>query len=361
MRHRSLTAVDLFSGGGGLTVGLKRAGFQVVSAVELDPHAFATYKANHPDTHAYKQDIRSIHGKDLAQWSPSGTVDLVAGCPPCQGFSSLTAKYRHCDPRNELVIEMARIVREIMPTMVMLENVPGLARQPIFQEFLAALKDAGYIFSWDILQTADYGIPQKRRRLVLLAGRGFSIAFPCPTHSHEGQNGLLPWNTLRNAIAHIGEPVTLQEAKAMGGPKMANWHVVRNLSSENMKRLAITRPGASRATLPDSLRPACHKGKDKGFSNVYGRLTWDEPAGTITGGCTTPSKGRFGHPDHLRTISVREAALVQTFPEDYIFDTDYMEKACDIVGNALPCDFAHILARQCMETALAQYRRSVVT
>src|SRR3990172_5346675 len=121
-----VTAIDLFAGGGGLTVGLKRAGFNVISAVEIEDNAFATYKANHPEVHAFKQDLRTIKGTYLKKLSPTGSVDLLAGCPPCQGFCSLTSKYRKDDQRNELVIEFARIVKEIRPKMVMMENVPGL-------------------------------------------------------------------------------------------------------------------------------------------------------------------------------------------------------------------------------------------
>ena len=140
------------------------------------------------------------------------------------------------------------------------------------------------------------------------------------------------------------EPITLNEAIKRGDPRRFNWHVIRNMTRINRLRLENVKPGDSRSKLPEDLRPDCHKGKEEGFSNVYGRLAWDKPSVTITGGCTTLSKGRFGHPDKNRTISVREAALLQTFPPEYFFDTPYMDHACDIVGNALPCDFAEKLA-----------------
>jgi DNA (cytosine-5)-methyltransferase 1 len=150
-------------------------------------------------------------------------------------------------------------------------------------------------------------------------------------------------------------PITLQRANETGGPQRFNWHVVRNVSAKNAARLKAAVPGASRAQLPKNLRPDCHKDLDEGFTNVYGRMKWDQTPVTVTAGCTTPSKGRFGHPDEPRTISVREAARIQTFPDDYIFDSPYMEKVCDIIGNALPCDFAELLARQTLKY-LRQHR-----
>jgi DNA (cytosine-5)-methyltransferase 1 len=180
--------------------------------------------------------------------------------------------------------------------------------------------------------------------LVLLAGRGFELALPEPTHHRIGEGGLPRWKTLRDVISDMKSPALLEESWKIGGPQRLNWHVVRRLSPTNMARLRKTRPGTSRAKLPESLRPDCHKAADKGYTNVYGRMTWDQLPVTITGGCTTFSKGRFGHPSELRTISVREAARIQTFPDDYIFDTPYMDHVCGMIGNALPCDFAETLA-----------------
>jgi DNA (cytosine-5)-methyltransferase 1 len=345
----ALTSIDLFSGGGGLTVGLKRGGFRVVSAVEIDPDAYATYKTNHTEVKAYKQDIRTIQGKDLLALSQTGCIDLLAGCPPCQGFCSLTSKYHKEDERNELVYEMSRMVKEINPRAVMLENVPGLIKKgkPYFDKLVDELTDLGYVVNWDVLQVANYGVPQSRRRLVLLAGKGFKIELPEPTHSWNGRKGLTPWRTVRDAIGILPPAITLDEARSMGGPQKFNWHVVRTMSPKNVERLTKAKAGDTWLRLPKELRPACHQQEDTGFGNVYGRLDWEKASVTITGGCTTLSKGRFGHPEELRTISIREAALIQTFPSDYIIETEYMEKACNIIGNALPCDFAEILAKQC--------------
>ncbi|MGH9429228.1 MAG: DNA cytosine methyltransferase, partial [Terriglobia bacterium] len=168
MQIADFIAIDLFAGGGGLTVGLKRAGFEVVSAVELEENAFATYVVNHPEVNSLRQDIRSVHAEDLLRTGSEGQADLLVGCPPCQGFSSLTRKYRRGDPRNELVAEMGRLVEEIRPRAIMMENVPGLAERgkPLLDEFIKKLSSLGYLVERDILQVADFGIPQNRRRLV---------------------------------------------------------------------------------------------------------------------------------------------------------------------------------------------------
>ena len=343
--RKPLVAVDVFSGAGGLTWGLKRAGFNVAAAVEIESHAFATYKTNHPEVRALKQDVRTVEGRHLKQLA-GGAVDLLAGCPPCQGFSTLTNTSTKRDKRNNLVLEMSRLIQEIKPRALMMENVPGLADRGkwLFSRLLNLLERMNYRCTWDVLQVADYGIPQNRRRLVLVAGKGFELSLPKPTHHRTGENGLPKWKTLRDAIAGMERPLLLDKASRQGGPQRHNWHVVRRLSAVNIARLRNSRPGMSRAQLPEALRPECHKENNQGYANVYGRMKWSQLPVTITGGCCTLSKGRFGHPSQLRTISVREAARIQTFPDDYVFDTPYMEYVCDMIGNALPCDFAAILS-----------------
>ena len=341
------TAVEIFSGGGGLAVGLREAGFNTVAAVEVEPHAAATFKANHPTVQVFRQDVRTVTGAMLAPLT-GGKVDALAACPPCQGFSSLTSKWRKEDERNSLVSEVGRLADELRPRAIMMENVPGLAKKggPLFDALLGQLESLGYKPKWSTLQVADYGVPQCRRRLVMLAGLGFSIPMPEATHSKTGDDGKPKWRTVRDAISGMDEPVTFREAKRRGGAQALDWHVVRQLSAVNIERLKLSRPGGNWEDFPENLRVPCHRNGYKGFSNVYGRMVWDEPSGTITAGCTTLSKGRFGHPEKDRTISLREAALLQTFPPDYRFETPHFERACEIVGNALPCVFAEAVARQ---------------
>ena len=344
----TFVAVDLFAGGGGLTVGLKDAGFSVAAAVEIEPHACATYTANHPKVRLLKKDIKKVSGRELLDIA-GGSVDLLAGCPPCQGFTSLTAKYDRVDPRNQLICEISRLAHEVRPRSLMMENVPGLTRKgrDLYDELKRALRNDGYELTEGVLEVANYGVPQFRRRLVLLGGLGFAIPLPSPTHAKDGGSGRSPWRTVRDAIGDMRRPTTLSDAKREGRLNDSDWHVVRDLSPANMKRLQAAKAGKSWRTIPEELRPACHHGEYRGFSNVYGRMRWDRPAPTITGGCTTFSKGRFGHPTHDRTISVREAATLQTFPDNYRFDVPYMEHVCNVIGNALPCDFAAVVSERC--------------
>lgn len=341
------TAIEIFSGGGGLAVGLREAGFNTVAAVEVEPHAAATFKANHPTVQVFRQDVRTVTGAMLAPVT-GGKVDALAACPPCQGFSSLTSKWRKEDERNTLVSEVGRLADELRPKAIMMENVPGLAQKgkPLFDALLEQLEALGYETNWSVLRVADYGVPQCRRRLVMLAGLGFTIPMPEPTHSSTGDDGKPKWRTVRDAISGMDEPVTFPEAMERGGAQAFDWHVVRQLSPANIERLKRSRPGGNWEDFPEDLRVPCHRDGYKGFSNVYGRMVWDEPSVTITAGCTTLSKGRFGHPEKDRTISLREAALLQTFPPDYRFETPHFERACEIVGNALPCVFAEAVARQ---------------
>jgi DNA (cytosine-5)-methyltransferase 1 len=347
MNGRLFTAVEIFAGGGGLAVGLREAGFRTVAAVELEPHAAATFKANHPTVQVFRQDVRTVRGSMILPLA-DGRVDVLAACPPCQGFSSLTSKWRKDDDRNSLVAEVGRLADELRPRAIMVENVPGLAQKgrPLFDALLDQLHGLGYITNWAVLQVADFGVPQRRRRLVLLAGRGFHIDLPSVTHSRAGVDGLPKWRTVRDAISGLTEPVTFTDAKEYGGAQAVGWHVVRQLSPANVQRLKLAKPGGSWKDIPKELRVPCHRDGYEGFSNVYGRLVWDEPSVTITAGCTTLSKGRFGHPDKERTISLREAALLQTFPSEYRFETPHFERACEIVGNALPCVFAEAIARR---------------
>ena len=350
MASSRLVAVDLFAGAGGLTLGARRAGFDVRLAVELNPDATSTYRKNHPATDLLQLDARDVTGQELLVRLAGRRPDLLMACAPCQGFCSLTIGSSHEDPRNRLIAEVARLVEETKPRAVFMENVPGLATRgsQLFGSLLERLRDAGYLAQWWNVQMADYGIPQRRRRLVLLAGHGFLIDLPAPTHARtpDTSGGRAPWKTLRDTLPPLETPCTLRAAWQRGGPRAFDWHVVRNLQPATRERLEAAKPGSMRFSLDDSLLPECHRRGYTGFRNVYMRMQWDAPAPTITAGCTTPAKGRFGHPDPRRTtISVREAAFIQTFPITFRIETDKIDTACSLIGNAVPPKFAAAVTR----------------
>lgn len=344
-RGQKLTAVDLFAGAGGLSLGARSAGLSIPVAVELDSEIAATYRMNLPGVTVIERDIRELTGSEILDFTPGRHIDLLMGCAPCQGFCSLTPKSASEDPRNRLVLEMARLVEETRPDAVLMENVSGLALRGrnLLMAFVRRLRSAGYTVAWHIVQMADYGVPQYRRRLVLLAGKGFSITLPMPTHDRRSGNRVdrRPWKTIRDAIYQERPPLTFTRARARGGPRVSNWHVVRDLKPETRARLSAARPGGMRHEMNEELLPECHHGGYTGFRNVYMRMAWDKVSPTITGGCTTPAKGRFGHPDRRRTtISVREAALIQTFPRSFRFASDKIDLVCEMIGNAVPPVFA---------------------
>lgn len=324
---KGLTSIDLFSGCGGLTYGLKQAKFQVLAALELDAVAAAAYRLNHPNTMLNEADIRSVNGK---AWMKElalrpGDLDLLAGCPPCQGFSRLRTKNGVCsnrDDRNRLLLEMARLVEEFMPKAVMMENVPDLKDKHIFKEFLRVLKRNGYMPTWDVHDVQNYGVPQRRKRLVLVAGYGFSIPFGSMSSTTK---------TVRSAIGG------LKPAGTSGDPL----HDFPENRTQRMREwiALIPKNGGGRLDLPMEMQRQCHLRSD-GFKDVYGRMAWDKVAPTITGGCFNPSKGRFLHPEENRNITIREAALLQTFPRSFRLPKGFTKTdAALMIGNALPPEF----------------------
>lgn len=318
------TAIDLFSGCGGLTLGLRQAGFRVVGAVEIDSLASKTYKVNHRNVHLWQQDIStlSVSKVKTALGLRSGQLDLLAGCPPCQGFSSLRTRNgakQNRDRRNNLIREMLRFVRRLRPKAVMMENVPGLRSHVQFRDFCRGLRKLGYKVDWDIKDAARYGVPQRRRRLILLAGQTTNIPFA------EEASRL---RTVRQAIGRMatagrsGDP--LHDLKEKRKPRILD--LIRD----------IPKNGGSRLDLPEDRQLDCHK-KFDGFKDIYGRMAWSEVAPTITSGCFNPSKGRFLHPEENRAITMREAAILQSFPRTYWFPSDAGKQAVALmIGNALP-------------------------
>lgn len=327
MSKKKPTAIDLFAGAGGLTEGLKQAGYKVAGAVELDPLACRAYRMNHPQAALWEEDIRKVTGGRMMRelGLKRGALDLLAACPPCQGFSRMRTRNGrrwNRDRRNGLIFDVLRIVRSMKPKAVMLENVPRLAENDRFKGFCKALKQAGYSLEWTVLNTAHYAVPQRRHRLVLLAARVGLPRFARPARTER---------TVRHAIA------TLPAPRKSGDP-LHNYKVARSKKVRELIR-KIPRNGGSRGALGRKAQLACHKEFD-GFRDVYGRMAWDEPSPTITSGCINPSKGRFLHPEANRAITLREAALLQTFPRKYRFPyEDNRYPIALLIGNALPPEF----------------------
>ena len=331
-------AADLFAGGGGLSNGLIEAGYHVVGAVEGNPIAARTYRANHKDTVLIAADIRSI---DPEQIAAPRQLDLLAACPPCQGFTSLTAKYQRDDPRNNLVSQVVRFAEALKPRAVMLENVPRLATSTSgrrkLDPVLRAFEKMGYKVSWHILNASDHGVGQNRRRLVVYAAPDYVD----PPNIGEGRR-----KTVKDVIGRYTKSVRVYSAtEQKPNQRLRDWHVTRRPSEITIERLRHAKEGGSRLDLPEWLRPKCHKGRDHGFMNTYSRMAWDEPSPTITAGCLTLSKGRFGHPNDLRTITLREAGRLQGFNDDFILPSTSIEQNLRIIGNAFPAQLAEVAAR----------------
>lgn len=356
-------AIDIFSGCGGVSCGLSLAGFKVKSAVEIEKHAVDTYLNYVPlnKVNVLNEDICNLSGKKILKAAKIKQDDiyLFAGCPPCQNFSRQNPlnKNKSEEERKKLLFQFLRVIEEIIPPFILMENVPGIKtdfNNAILSEFLGRLRKH-YFVKEDVLNAANYGVPQARKRFVLHAVRndineelktvGFSFDLPKATHNQKGTDGLKKWKTVREAIGDL--PIIEAGEEYADDGKIHN-HKCASLSDKNLKRIkAIRKNGGSRAGLPEELVLACHKKEDEngnifsGHGDVYGIMSPDKPAPTITGGCLCYSKGRFGHYSQNRAISIREAARLQTFPDDFIFGNSLTESALQI-GNAVPVDLVKV-------------------
>ncbi len=341
------TAIDLFSGLGGTSLGLQQAGFRVVAAVELNPLAVESYELNLPNVPLWERDIRRLPARNVreeASLAP-GELSLLTACPPCQGFSALrtlNGSRQIDDPRNGLLRQVTRFVRVLKPLTVMTENVPGLAADASFEVFTETLEKLGYKVRSEVVDTSLYGVPQRRRRLLIVASSLGEL--PHVERSHRA-------TTVRDALAE------LPPAGSSGDPL----HDIPERRTQRISAMIRRIPldGGSRSDLERGDQLACHIRTD-GFRDVYGRMAWDKVAPTITGGCVNPSKGRFLHPDEHRAITLREAALLQSFPSDYQLSLRKGKyAAAEMIGNALPPEFVrrHALAlRQHIESQAAEAR-----
>ncbi|EGD38271.1 DNA cytosine methyltransferase [Streptococcus sanguinis] len=339
-----IVAIDLFSGAGGTTSGLKKSGINVQVAIEIDPVAVKTYKLNNPEVYVIDRDIKLVSGDEIKQHLKIGSDDkvMLVACPPCQGFSTIGTNNEN-DERNQLVFQFLRLINELNPDFLLMENVVGMIRaknKNIFKSFLTSINNA-YSVNYDIVNTADYGVPQLRKRLVLhgikkelLDQTTLTLNLPPKTHSNIPELNLLPWV---NADVIMDLP-PINGGEEFIGEGIYN-HVANKLSDLNIERIIhIRNNGGNRSSLPESLVLNCHK-NISGHKDVYGILDITKPSITITGGCMTYSKGRFGHPTQNRALSAREAARLQSFDDDYIFVGNRGQLAKQI-GNAVPVKLA---------------------
>lgn len=350
------TVVDLFSGCGGMSWGLQRAGFSVMGALDNDPRVLATYQHNHPDATVVQADIRDLsphHFMDTLNLA-AGELDCLVGGPPCQGFSkNVPASYRFFDdPRNQLYLDFLTYAEVIRPKTLVIENVAeiynaydGIVRNEIV-DTLAAM---GYAVAVKVLLAADYGVPQRRRRCIFLASRTGNLpVFPAPTHSATGDvtlfETILPYQSAWSAMSDLpvlengdgyepmlyDQPAENDYQRLMRAESGAFYdHVTRELNEKQFSRLLALQPGQGIKDLPDPLRPR------SGYSGAYGRLDYEMVAPTITRWVFHPGSGRYGHPREVRLITIREAARLQSFSDDFRFLGTYIQKAHQL-GNAVP-------------------------
>ncbi len=335
------TAVDLFCGAGGLTRGLLDAGIPVAAGYDVDEACRFPYEHNNKGAKFKKVSVAELSANTLAGHFPEGHTRILVGCAPCQTFSKYTQGLdNNDDPKWTLLDEFARLVREIKPDIVSMENVPELQRHDIFSRFLDTLRKEGFHFTDDaekrVVYCPNYGIPQHRRRLVLVASKLGPIELIPPTHHPKKHR------TVRQALRNL-PPLASGEIS-----ESDPLHRSSELSDLNLTRIQHSRPGGTWREWPAELVAKCHRDKSgKTYPSVYGRMEWDKPSPTMTTQFFGFGNGRFGHPDQDRAISLREGAVLQSFPKSYQFvekGGEYCFKTIGrMVGNAVPVRLGEIV------------------
>lgn len=347
--------VDLYSGAGGASLGINEINsFEVHGAVDINETACATYERN-LSIDPLTGNLLELEFSDIQNHFGLDEVDLLIGCPPCQNFSSLrdTTPWPKGAPKDELLVAFVDHILEASPQVVLFENVPGIMNTDGGQYidwFLYWMKKAGYGIAMDVVNAADFGVPQARERTIAFCVHGAKddqVSIPKPTHGpreEAKENGVLPWKTVKDAIGDLPPLKAGEQCDHISG------HRARNHRSNTLELIkAIPENGGSRTDLPDDLELDCHKRLgDSSAGNVYGRMSWENPAPTLTTRCTTPSCGRFLHPEQNRGITPREAARIMTFPDSFGLPekNKYAER---LIGNAVPPDLIEALVRNFVE------------
>lgn len=349
---KKIAVFDFFCGCGGTSRGFQKAGMSVAFALDIDPDAKTTFCKNFPDAHFCDKSITKLTDADLqpALDACKGSLKLFCGCAPCQPFTKQNTESPKRDARKSLLTHFGKVIERYRPDFVFVENVPGLQKLPKrkngpFPAFKGLLESLEYNLDFGVVAAQDYGTPQMRRRFVLLASKHGKIRIPDCTHGKGRANS---YRTVRDAIADL--PV-ISAGEACTTPNVRN-HRAAELSSLNMKRIkASPHDGGSRSSWPKILWPECYTRNNEegethsGHTDCYGRLWWDKPATGLTTRCISYSNGRFGHPEQDRAISIREAARLQGFDDNFVFFGNLNSMAKQI-GNAVPVDLAYAMGRQ---------------
>lgn len=341
MATSPVSAVDLFCGAGGLTYGLTHAGIKVEAGIDIDKQAEYAYRTNNPHANFLRWDLSHKNCRSINKLFSPGKLRLLAGCAPCKPFSKLTNGLKnHSD--WDLLDYFGRFVKGIVPELVTMENVPELTERgkDVFQRFVRVLERLDYSIDWRIVNCPEYGVPQSRRRLVLLASRIGDIRISHGSYRHRSK-----WKTVRHTVGHLAQ---LEIGEADPDDQL---HVAPLLSPLNLERMKATpHDGGTRQHWPDELVLDCHRKKSgERYFSIYGRMWWDKPSPTMTTLCTGIGNGRFGHPEQNRSITLREAALFQSFPRHYTFwprDQKLNRSAVSkLIGNAVPPRLAKALGK----------------
>ena len=335
-RKNGISAIDLFCGVGGLTRGLEKAGIDVRLGVDIDSQCEFPYIANNR-AEFLLQSVADLNSAELKKMVADAPFKLLAGCAPCQPFSTYQQKLGPTDGRWNLLSHFGQLACEMKPDLVTMENVPNLEKQSIFAEFVETLENSGFHVSYQVVNCADYGVPQQRNRLVLLASRLGPIELRAPTHSKKHK-------TVREAIESLPP---LDAGEACDADPL---HQAAQLSDLNLKRIKASKPGGTWRDWNKALVAECHKrSTGKTYPSVYGRMVWDEPAPTMTTQFFGFGNGRFGHPEQNRAISLREGAILQSFPKGYKFvekkEPVYCKTIGRLIGNAVPVKLGEAIGK----------------
>lgn len=333
----SISTVDLFCGAGGLTYGFEQAGLPVKAGYDIDPACKFPYERNN-NAKFILQDVENVSGSDLAEYFSGSSIKVLAGCAPCQPFSTYSRRYNDKGSKWKLLRDFARLVEECKPEIVSMENVLQLKHHQVFQEFIDKLEKFKYFLESYEVNCPDYGIPQSRKRLVLLASKFGKIKLTPSTHYPE------KYETVRKTIEQL-EPLSAGQASTTD-----RLHQCSKLSELNLRRIRASKPGGTWRDWSKDLIAECHlKTSGKTYPGVYGRMEWDKPSPTITTQCFGFGNGRFGHPEQDRAISLREAALLQTFPAEYEFvapdEPVVFDRIGRLIGNAVPVKLGQVIAQ----------------